>query len=66
MWYYWLAKTQTGQFELVQLFRRQFGVTFRQKTDGIVHPLDLIIFGSADHAALPNRTEQLITRAISG
>ena len=64
MWNNRLAKTQAGDFELLELIRRQLGVPLRQKADRIVHPFYLIIFGSADYATLPNRTKQLIPRAI--
>lgn len=64
MWNNRLAKTNSGNFQLLELFRRQLGIPLGQETDGIVHPLYLFSFSSPDHAALPNCTKQLIPSAI--
>src|SRR3989337_1387080 len=60
----WLAKPETRNLELVQLRRGKLRITFCEKTDSIIHPFDLIVLRGANHATLPNGTEQLIARAI--
>lgn len=64
MWNDWLAKANARHFELFELGRGKFRITFGQKTDGIIHPFDLFIFRSADHATLADGTEQLIACAV--
>lgn len=58
---HWLTEPHAQLTELVDVLRCQVGVALIHELQRIFHPLRLLFRKRVDHAALPDRTEQLIT-----
>src|SRR5687767_663105 len=59
-----LAEAQSDLFELLPFVGVQLGIALCKEVYGFGHPLDLLSFLGADHAALANRAEELVASPI--
>jgi hypothetical protein len=59
-----LAESQTGIAQLAQLCRAQLGMPLLHVAQSLIHPLDLVLALSAEHAALADGAEQLVARTV--
>ncbi len=58
------AEPQANFLQLRQLRRAESGVAFPQVLNGILHPLNLLLFSRAEHTTPMDVAKQVITRPI--
>lgn len=56
------AKTQIAK--LLELPLAEVGVALRHVLDGVIHPFDLLLFGSTDYLAAVNMAEEFVACTI--
>src|SRR5690606_37895253 len=59
-----LAEAEPQVPQLLELPIAEIGVALRHVLDGIIHPLDLLLFGGTDDLAAVNMAEKFVARAI--
>jgi hypothetical protein len=59
-----LAEPDANVVKTLQVLIREIGIPLTDIVDRLVHPLTLITFGSREHSAAVDVTEQLVTCAI--